>query len=222
VKVYLGEPTGKKVAEVRELGFGAVITPYQLRKPYPYKFHYYFVDNGAYKLYLEGKEFNGDDYLRCLEKVAESFYPQLPDFIVLPDVVAGGERSLELSASWSDRLRRLYPDFPQALVVQDGMKPEQVDAFVKTYFPAVIFVGGSDNWKELTGEFWVKFSHERGLKAHVGRAGTKRRVRLAKSWGADSIDSALPVMFREKMELFLAGLREPTQLLLPFELKISW
>jgi hypothetical protein len=106
------------------------------------------------------------------------------DFIVCPDIVAGGMDSLDFSWSWQKRLRpaRL------ALAVQDGMKFDIVDHLVAKAFTH-IFVGGSVDWKWETAAEWVRVAHDRKMKCHIGKVGTLKNLRLAKLYGADSVDS---------------------------------
>ena len=53
---------------------------------------------------------------------------------------------------------------------------------------------------------WVKVAHELGVKCHIGRVGTARRVRWAARIGADSIDSALPLWSKENLAVFIDAL----------------
>ena len=106
------------------------------------------------------------------------------DFIVCPDIVAGGLKSLEHSMKWADNLQpaRL------ALAVQDGMTTSNVDRNDLSQFTH-IFVGGSLKFKWETAKQWVKYAHSKGLKCHIGRCGTLDRLKYAKKIGADSVDS---------------------------------
>ena len=212
VKVYIGEPTGKMVSYVKRKGWGAVITPFQFRNPYPFKFNFYFVDNGVYSLYLKGAEFDGELFLSTLERVRKVFHPQLPDFVVLPDKVAAGEESLELSLFWHEKLKELFPEFRYALVVQDGMRVKSVENAINETRVDVLFVGGTTEWKVRTGRLWVELARSFKIKCHIGRVGTKRRVKWARLIEADSIDSALPLFSRRNLKTFERALFEPVQI----------
>jgi len=61
-------------------------------------------------------------------------------------------------------------------------------------------------WKLRSAREWVRLAHRHGIKAHVGRVGTERRVAWARRIGADSIDSCLPLWSEENLERFLRGL----------------
>jgi hypothetical protein len=131
-----------------------------------------------------------------------------PDFIVLPDKVAAGAESLELSLQWSRRLRGVAP---LSLVVQDGMEPPEVmNALVDTA-ATVLFVGGSLEWKLDTAPQWVRLAHSYGRRCHVGRCGTMVRVRWAREIHADSVDSTTPLWSDAHLERFVRALGQPFQ-----------
>ena len=138
------------------------------------------LDNGAFANYKNGQPFNEYAFLwhlnQCIFKKVQL------DFIVCPDIVAGGVKSLEFSLRWADRLNwnRL------ALVVQDGMTIDDIpedDRF------SHIFVGGTVDWKWRTAGTWIKYAHEIGKKCHVGQCGTLSKINHCRDLGADSVDS---------------------------------
>lgn len=131
---------------------------------------------------------------------------QRPDFVVLPDVVAGGLASLALSRAWLARIGRL--GLRWALAVQDGMTPRHIPW--KAPFD-VLFVGGSTPWKLETTRQWAEAAHARGKRCHVGRMGSGVRVAWAKSCGVDSIDSALPLFSAEMLARFRGAMAAPAQ-----------
>ena len=139
------------------------------------------LDNGAYSAWLKGYGF--DEYL-FLKTLSECMNKNLNlNFIVCPDIVAGGIKSLEFSEMWRLRLsgHKLY------LAVQDGMDVLDVSGLEKHY--SGIFVGGSMEWKKRTGYEWVKFAHDNNIPCHIGRCGTMQNLQWAKAIGADSVDS---------------------------------
>ena len=69
-----------------------------------------------------------------------------------------------------------------------------------------IFVGGSLRWKLETGAAWAELARRQSMGCHIGRVGTAARVHWARSIGATSIDSALPLRAREHLDAFLAAL----------------
>jgi hypothetical protein len=119
--------------------------------------------------------------------------------------------SLELSIKWARSLRGRSP---LALVTQDGQQPRDLAPFVGLF--DVVFVGGTLQWKIATGPEWVRFAHQHGKLAHIGRVGTARRVAWAKRIGVDSIDSCLPLWSRENLNKFVTALNGPKQVEMPW------
>ena len=109
------------------------------------------------------------------------------DFIVCPDIVQGGDRSLEFSMTWATGELLTAPRL--ALVVQYGMTRESVCYQHPENWFTHLFVGGSVEWKWRTARSWVNLAHSLGLKCHIGQVGTLARLRTAESLGADSVDS---------------------------------
>jgi hypothetical protein len=134
-----------------------------------------------------------------------------PDFVVLPDVVAAGPASLHFSLRWLSALRPLA--VPLALVVQDGMTPDDVAPHLAHV--ALLFVGGSHAWKLRTGAAWVAWAHAHGHPCHIGRVGTTRKLLWARRIGADSVDSSLPNWSGENLGRFLRGFNAPPPELFP-------
>lgn len=66
-----------------------------------------------------------------------------------------------------------------AFAVQDGMVAADVPREA-----AVIFVGGSTEWKWEMAEAWCK----NFPRVHVARVNTVRQLRLCTGWGAESVD----------------------------------
>src|SRR5262245_59281584 len=78
----------------------------------------YAVDNGAWSAHVAGGVFNELAFSRALAAVGRD-----ADFVVMPDIVAGGESSLELTFRW---MRRVPDATAVALIsVQDGHEPWQ-------------------------------------------------------------------------------------------------
>lgn len=209
VNVYVGQTRAKGWIRLLEgYGFGEMVCRGEL----PNRRHPWAFDNGAFKDWTAGQPFNVKRFEQDLDtiwlRVATA-----PDFIVAPDIVAGGLPSLELSRSWLKRMPKWCPTY---LVMQDGMTPADITDEVLDGFGG-LFVGGTLPWKLRTAREWISFAHSKGLKCHVGRMGTEKRVRAALRWGADSIDSALPLWSRENLESFLRGFRPTGSLELPLE-----
>src|SRR5262249_44400269 len=62
----------------------------------------YAIDNGAWTAHVKGLPFDGEAFTGLLDRLAAA-----ADFIVIPDIVAGGLASLAFSLSW--RARGLSP-----------------------------------------------------------------------------------------------------------------
>jgi hypothetical protein len=90
--VLVGETEDPRHLRVlRELGWGRMFVN---RTPKPYPGERWGLDNGAYRDWLRGVPFDGDHFLRRVERAMKAGTPYLA---VAPDLVAGGWRSLEFS-----------------------------------------------------------------------------------------------------------------------------
>lgn len=143
----------------------------------------YALDNGAWTAYQKAEPFDSTAFRRCVWRLGAG-----ADFVVAPDIVAGGLDSLRLSLRWLDWLWGLPPSARLLLPVQDGMAPEDVAPHVGARVG--IFVGGTDEWKERTSATWGRLARERGAYLHVGRVNTRRRISIAQEAGADSVDGS--------------------------------
>jgi len=200
VKVYLGQtrqnPLNGLAAECSRLGFGEMTTRKELP---PRRFPYAF-DNGAFGDYLAKRPFQGDRYLFALERL---WILPTPDFLVVPDLVAGGPASISFSESWRPRVEGFAPLY---LAVQDGMEGKQVEEVIQHYNG--LFVGGSVPWKLATAVEWVKQAHAHGKPCHIGRVGTGIRAVWARWTGCDSIDSTVPLWAERNFRAFVNGLTQ--------------
>ena len=188
-----GDTRSKKMIKIlQEYGMGRMVID-RLIKLYPRE--PWGFDNGAYRDWVGEKEFDEDAFLRRLEMAYQLGIPYLA---VVPDIVAGGENSLEFSLGWLKRL----PEWPWYLAVQDGMKLERVSQIIKPF--AGIFLGGTDKFK-ATAWYWCKLAHQHGKKFHYARAGTPRKVIHARKVGSDSCDSAGPLYSIERFNWFLSA-----------------
>lgn len=149
----------------------------------------YALDNGAWTAFQRNEPFDVQAFQRAVDLFGER-----ADFVVVPDIVAGGLSSLDFSLSWIDRLggcKRLL------LAVQDGMTADSVRPFLSDRIG--IFVGGSTEWKLATAIAWGKLAHKVGCYMHVGRVNTARRIRLCAAAGADSFDGTSASMFSKSL-----------------------
>jgi hypothetical protein len=138
----------------------------------------YALDNGAWHCFQHQLPFDEAAFLAAYRKLGMG-----ADFCVLPDIVAGGQRSLEFSLSWFPRLG----DCPNYLAVQDGMEPNDILPIRKI---DGLFVGGTSKWKELTMPMWGSVARLMGIKLHIGRVNSARRIHLCAAAGADSFDGS--------------------------------
>lgn len=101
-------------------------------------------------------------------------------FITCPDVVGDAEATFKLYLKWRARISQ-----PVAYVAQDGATIETVP----WNGIAALFVGGSTEWK-LSDDAHriVEAAKAEGKWVHMGRVNSARRLKVAKSWGVDSID----------------------------------
>ena len=186
MKIYTGMTTGEKLDKIKSLDMGICISTSPTTKPT--KQHgevNCFLDNGAFPCFAKGYPFQADVFRDSLK--ASYRHGIKLDFIVCPDIVAGGLQSLDLSLKWAKGELLGTPNL--ALVVQDGMKLKDVSHINPTTYFSYIFIGGSVNWKWETAEQWVEFAHSKGMKCHIGQVGTLERLKRAYEIGADSVDS---------------------------------
>jgi hypothetical protein len=163
-------------------------------------FDRYVLDNGAWSDFQAGRAFDADAFERLIERLGAR-----ADWIVLPDIVAGGLASLELSLRWTNRCLSICP---RALIaVQDGMTESDIDPYVG---PATgVFLGGSTAWKITNMERWGAFCHRRGIYYHVARVNTAKRMALAIASGADSVDGTSASRYAVTLPLLDRASRQP-------------
>ncbi len=140
----------------------------------------YMVDNGAWGCSQRGIEWDGNLFLNYLGKWGSS-----ADMVVLPDIVSGGGKSLELSVRWIDVVQAFGS--PILLAVQDGMSEEDVRPILLRHNVG-LFVGGSTEWKLKTLPLWGRIAREVGCWAHAARVNTAKRVKACQLAGMNSFD----------------------------------
>ncbi len=124
----------------------------------------YALDNGAWTAYAQGTPFDFKRFQRALVKVGAN-----ADWTVIPDIVAGGAQSLELSLKW---MRQVLDHCPRAmLAVQNGMTPADVRPFVGKRVG--IFIGGDTAWKLSTLPAWCELGRETGAWVHAARVNSR-------------------------------------------------
>lgn len=178
MKIYMSTSGTKKNDLIKFYGFGLVYSPYHMiseRDDIPY-----ILDNGAWTAYSKNIQWDEDLFYKAVSKYSNY------DFVVIPDIVAGGKSSLKRSIEHIDRL-----EHPRYLAVQNGINFGDCLKVV----PHIdgIFVGGDMIWKLREADYWCNFAHKYGLKCHIGRVGTKKLYDWAIQCGADSVDGSTPV-----------------------------
>ena len=141
-------------------------------------------DNGAWADFQAGRQFDGDAYDQFLEWCSKQ--SASIDWLVLPDIVAGGLASLELSMRWSNRC--LSVSDMVLVAVQDGMTVDDVAPVVGR--KVGVFLGGSTEWKIRNMALWGEFCRQRDLNYHVARVNSAKRMAMAIAAFADSIDGS--------------------------------
>jgi hypothetical protein len=160
-------------------------------------------DNGAFTLGASHLDFAHDrwwfwanDVIRGLSAEAHSrvLFLALPDAIDVtdpkitnapPKVTGYPEKTLAWAARWIPHAKTL--GVPLALVAGNGMEGHLDE--IPWADLEWIFLGGDDDWKLGGGaRLVVKATHYHGLKVHMGRVNSGRRLRYAAELGCDSTD----------------------------------
>jgi len=179
VMPYASNTTGaRNLGALRDNKWGILMVAgvHQKRPPWA---DIWAVDNGAWSAHLHGTPWDHAAFDACLDAHGAG-----AQFIVAPDIVAGGLESLRRTERWLPRLdgigrRRL-------IAMQDGIGPDDVRALLSD--EVGIFLGGSTDWKLATMRAWGSLARQVGCYFHVARVNTVRRIRLCQDVGADSFD----------------------------------
>lgn len=140
----------------------------------------YAMDSGAWSAYKQGVEFDEAAFAHGVDRMGEG-----SDWIVLPDIVGGGQDSLDLSLRWLDKIKGISM---LLIAVQDGMKPQDLVGIVG---PEVgIFLGGTTEFKLTTMRDWGRFSQSSKCYFHVGRVNSRKRILQCQDAGAHSFDGS--------------------------------
>lgn len=153
------------------------------------------LDNGAWSAYQQGKEFDEYAFAKAVDKVAEG-----AQWVVLPDIVQGGMKSLDLTLRWMDRLKGLPTR--TLIAVQDGMTPDDVRGYLGPM--CGLFIGGSTAFKENM-DAWGMLARRCNAYLHIGRVNTQRRIRACAQVGANSFDGTSIITFPDTIRPLTAG-----------------
>ena len=180
--------TRKNLEALKEHNWRLLVTPQSPRtEGMPYA-----IDNGAWSCHQRGCGFDRRLFLRLVDILGDR-----ADWIVLPDIVAGGLGSLELSLEWLDRLKSR--ETLLLLAVQDGMRREHVMPFLSKRVG--LFVGGTTEWKLNSLPTWAGLAHQLGIYIHVARVNTARRIRYCSGFQVHSIDGTSATRYRQTIHL---------------------
>jgi len=158
----------------------------------------YALDNGAWTAHQRGEQFDVPAFERAVAWGGSD-----ADWLILPDVVAGGLSSLKMSMSWAKRLQGVCP---MLLAVQDGISPSDVESIVG---PEIgIAVGGSTEWKETTCRQWGQLAQKQSAYLHVLRVNTARRIAICKDAQADSFDGSSATRFSKTLPMLDCARRQ--------------
>jgi hypothetical protein len=160
----------------------------------------YALDNGAFTSYQQGKPFSHSKFRTLLRSHGSD-----ADWVVLPDVVADRDQTLELSMSY---LKEFGDRYRWLLAVQDGMTPQDLGEFTPLVYGFAI--GGTTEWKERSAPMWGSYakSHEKYL--HMLRVNTARRIALAAAAGCHSFDGTSVIKFPKTLGLLDFHRRQST------------
>ena len=186
MKIYTGQTSGDKLEKIKKLDMGIMISSNPNSSPIKaFGEVTCCIDNGSFSAFSKGysPEISSEVFMTTLKKCFKLGIKL--DMVVAPDIVCGGNESLDYSYEWSRTKLIGTPNL--ALVVQDGMSVVRVEKKLKPF--SHIFIGGSVRWKWENAEMWTKFAREHDKKIHIGQCGRLSFLKRARELGVDSVDS---------------------------------
>lgn len=170
----------------------------------------YALDNGAWRAFKAKQALDLVAFQRMLDR-----FGQNAEFIILPDIVGEGERSLELTLEWLPKCR----GHRQLLIaVQNGIEPAMIAPYLA---PDVgIFLGGDTDWKLETGAQWGKLAEKHDVYFHVGRVNTAQRIIWCSQIGADSFDGTSASRYSKTVKSLCNAMKQPSILRLASEVML--
>jgi hypothetical protein len=190
--------TRRNLAVLRDNGWRLLVSATGVHRTEGFR---YALDNGAWSAYQRGTPFDHVAFMRLVGNLGRD-----ADFIVIPDIVEGGERSLEFSRAWIPRLAPIGTKL--LLAVQDGIPPGEVEKHLASGIG--IFVGGSTEWKLATMPMWGRLARSWGEYLHVGRVNSVKRINLCKDAGADSFDGTSATRYAATVQRLTNATRQQT------------
>ena len=188
--------TKRNLAALREAGWRILVSARGVLRTEGFP---YALDNGAWTAHQRGEDFDVPAFEKAVDLLGEG-----ADWVVLPDIVGGGHRSLAYSLAWLPRLAPLPGRL--LIAVQDGIEPADIAPYVSGRVG--IAVGGSTEWKIRTIPVWGKFAREHGCYLHILRVNSVRRLNLCRDAQADSFDGSGPSRFAKHLAVMEAGRRQ--------------
>lgn len=102
--VLFGDTNSTRIIELlARLKWGRMFAS---RRPRPFKGERWGFDNGAFDAWRRGVSFDVDLFLRRLE-IAQAI--GIPTVSIVPDIVAGGRKSLDFSWEWFQKMPDNWP-----------------------------------------------------------------------------------------------------------------
>ena len=176
---YASQTSGPNLRLIQAAGWRQMVSPDTARENGTNPPTMFALDNGAWPAFVHSRPWDEEAFMRCVDLMGAR-----ADFVVVPDVVANREATLAQADVWIAKLAGL----PLYLALQDGMEWTDVDPFCSRL--AGFFQGGSTDWKLRTMAEWGAYCGARGLRLHVGRVNTARRIRMCHDAGAHSFDGS--------------------------------
>ena len=176
MKIYLSIGGGQTVRDMinkYDLA-GWCIAPDKVMNPGDF---HYILDNGAFHAWNHGKTWSENRFKRLVQK-----FPGY-DFVVAPDIVCGGDRSLRKSLEYTNQIPG-----PLYLAVQDGMNAKDVCEHIDLFDG--LFIGGSISWKFQTARMWSQICKLYKKKCHAGNVNSYEGLIHMHFSGVDSVDGS--------------------------------
>ncbi|MEU8952028.1 hypothetical protein [Streptomyces sp. NPDC048489] len=177
--LYLATPSGAEVRAAMQAGLLACMTTPAQGNVIPAD-ALYACDNGKF-----GKGWPGAAaWFAWLTATVERYGRERCLWAVAPDVPMDATATLAESLPWLEEIRAL--GIPATFAAQDGS--EQA-GLIPWHAIDVLFLAGSTEWK--TSPAAHRLAHEarvRGLRVHMGRVNSRRRLRRADAFGCTTAD----------------------------------
>jgi hypothetical protein len=179
VVLYMSTPSSPEIRAAMSAGeFGCMTTPAQ-GNIVPAD-AWYGCDNGMF-----GKGWVGfEAWFRWLMETVEKYGTERCLFAVAPDVPYDAAGTLAKSRPWLERIRSL--GIPAAFAMQDGCELGWLPDWDEF---DVMFLAGSTEWKISQAAMSLSWeAKDCGKHVHMGRVNSRKRLRIAETFGCNSAD----------------------------------